>query len=197
MAADLKGTFTLWASRRRPKWVCSGRPVRQSHSLRATAETLLLDTGVDLDKVQELLGHRHVTTTQIDDERRWHASEGASHDVPIRSHFPIVTGFSASLLEPMGSAIGKCRKALCRLSSPRVGRKGLNLVRAVDLESVGRSVNRKSHSRRIAQLRNATATPCSGESRSKALLGRTTSFVVESTLKLWRCGNDHDDRNHL
>ena len=53
------------------------------HSLRATAATLLLDAGVDLVKVQELLGHRHVTTTQIYDKRRRHTSEGASHDVPI------------------------------------------------------------------------------------------------------------------
>jgi site-specific recombinase XerD len=53
------------------------------HSLRATAATLLLDAGVDLVKVQELLGHRHVTTTQIYDKRRRHTSEGASHDIPI------------------------------------------------------------------------------------------------------------------
>jgi len=53
------------------------------HSLRATAATLLLDAGVDLVKVQELLGHSSVTTTQIYDKRRRRASEGASHDVPI------------------------------------------------------------------------------------------------------------------
>ena len=35
------------------------------HSLRATTATLLLDAGVDIIKVKELLGHRHVTTTQI------------------------------------------------------------------------------------------------------------------------------------
>jgi site-specific recombinase XerD len=33
--------------------------------------------------VKELLGHRHVTTTQIYDKRRRSAKEGASHDVPI------------------------------------------------------------------------------------------------------------------
>jgi site-specific recombinase XerD len=53
------------------------------HSLRATAATLLLDSGVDIVKVQDLLGHRHITTTQIYDKRRRHVSEGASHDVPI------------------------------------------------------------------------------------------------------------------
>ena len=33
--------------------------------------------------VKELLGHRHVTTTQIYDKRRRGAGDGASHDVPI------------------------------------------------------------------------------------------------------------------
>lgn len=53
------------------------------HSLRATTATLLLGAGVDLRKVQDLLGHRHVTTTQIYDKRRINVSESASHDVPI------------------------------------------------------------------------------------------------------------------
>ncbi len=38
--------------------------------------------GADILKVHELLGHRHVTTTQIYDKRRRAASEGASHDMP-------------------------------------------------------------------------------------------------------------------
>jgi site-specific recombinase XerD len=53
------------------------------HSTRATTATLLLEDGQDIRKVQELLGHRHVTTTQIYDKRRRQTSEGASHDVPI------------------------------------------------------------------------------------------------------------------
>jgi integrase len=53
------------------------------HSLRATTATLLLGAGVDIRKVQDLLGHRHVTTTQIYDKRRIAATEGASHDMPI------------------------------------------------------------------------------------------------------------------
>lgn len=53
------------------------------HSLRATTATLLLGAGVDIRKVQELLGHRHVTTTQIYDKRRISVAESASHDVPI------------------------------------------------------------------------------------------------------------------
>jgi len=43
---------------------------------------LVLDAGVDIRKVQELLGHRHVTT-QIYDKRRRTTRESASHDVPI------------------------------------------------------------------------------------------------------------------
>jgi integrase/recombinase XerD len=53
------------------------------HSLRATTATLLLGGGVDIRKVQELLGHCHITTTQIYDKRRRSAAEGASHDLSI------------------------------------------------------------------------------------------------------------------
>jgi transposase len=53
------------------------------HSLRATTATLLLDASVDIRKVQDLLGHRHITTIQIYDKRRISTSESASHDVPI------------------------------------------------------------------------------------------------------------------
>jgi site-specific recombinase XerD len=43
----------------------------------------LLDAGVDIKKVQDLLGHRHITTTQIYYKRRIAASQRASHDAPI------------------------------------------------------------------------------------------------------------------
>lgn len=60
-----------------------GRCVYTPHSLRTTTATLLLDAGVYITKVQELLGHRHITTTQIYNKRRRTTSESASHDVPI------------------------------------------------------------------------------------------------------------------
>lgn len=59
------------------------RCIYSPHSLRATTATLLLDSGIDIRKVQHLLGHRHVTTTQIYDKRRISASQSASHEVPI------------------------------------------------------------------------------------------------------------------
>jgi site-specific recombinase XerD len=61
----------------------SGRKecIYSPHSLRATTATLLLDANVDIRKVQDLLGHRHVTTTQVYDKRRRTTKESASHDL--------------------------------------------------------------------------------------------------------------------
>jgi site-specific recombinase XerD len=53
------------------------------HSIRATTATLLLDQGVDIRKVQELLGHQHITTTQIYDKRRISTSQSASHELQL------------------------------------------------------------------------------------------------------------------
>jgi len=65
----------------------NGEPIKECiytpHSIRATTATLLLDAGVDIAKVQELLGHKHITTTQIYDKRRRTTKESASHDVPV------------------------------------------------------------------------------------------------------------------
>jgi integrase/recombinase XerC len=66
-----------------PGAVKEGARLYSTHSLRATTATLLLDASVDIRKVQELLGHRHITTTQIYDKRRRTTKESASHDVPI------------------------------------------------------------------------------------------------------------------
>ena len=59
------------------------RCIYTPHSLRATTATLLLDANVDIIKVKDLLGHRHVTTTQIYDKRRRFTSESASHLLAI------------------------------------------------------------------------------------------------------------------
>jgi len=63
----------------KPKKVCVYTP----HSLRATTATLLLDGGTDMSSVKDLLGHRHITTTQIYDKRRRGTSDSASHDLVI------------------------------------------------------------------------------------------------------------------
>jgi integrase len=64
-----------------------GSKVRQCifspHSLRATAATLLLDSGVPIEAVQDLLDHKHITTTQIYDKRRRAVRDSASHKMPI------------------------------------------------------------------------------------------------------------------
>lgn len=67
----------------RPDGTIHERCVYTPHSLRATVATLLLDAGSYLVKVQELLGHKHVTTTQIYDKRRRATSQGASHEIPL------------------------------------------------------------------------------------------------------------------
>ena len=59
------------------------RCIYTPHSLRATTATLLLDANVDIVKVKDLLGHRHITTTQIYDKRRRSTSESASHLLAI------------------------------------------------------------------------------------------------------------------
>ena len=65
----------------------NGEPYRECiytpHSMRATGATELLNAGVDIMKVKELLGHRHVTTTQVYDKRRRSTAESASHEMPF------------------------------------------------------------------------------------------------------------------
>jgi site-specific recombinase XerD len=57
--------------------------VYSPHSVRATTATLLLDSSVGIESVQELLDHKHITTTQIYDKRRRSVRDSASHKVPI------------------------------------------------------------------------------------------------------------------
>lgn len=59
------------------------RCIYSPHSLRATTATLLLDSGVAIEAVQDLLDHKHITTTQIYDKRRRSVRDSASHKVPI------------------------------------------------------------------------------------------------------------------
>ena len=65
----------------------SGEKVRvcvySPHSLRATTATLLLDAREPIESVQDLLDHKHITTTQIYDKRRRSVRDSASHKVPI------------------------------------------------------------------------------------------------------------------
>lgn len=65
----------------------SGEKVQQCvyspHSMRATTATLLLDSSVPIESVQDLLDHKHITTTQIYDKRRRSVRDSASHKVPI------------------------------------------------------------------------------------------------------------------
>ena len=53
------------------------------YSPRATTATLLLDTCVPIESVQDLLDHKRITTTQIYDKRRRSVRDSASHKVPI------------------------------------------------------------------------------------------------------------------
>ena len=57
--------------------------VYSPHSIRATTATLLLDAREPIESVQELLDHKHITTTQIYDKRRRSVRDSASHKVPI------------------------------------------------------------------------------------------------------------------
>jgi len=65
----------------------SGEKVRECiyspHSLRATTATLLLGGKEPIESVQELLDHKHITTTQGYDKRRRSVRDSASHKVPI------------------------------------------------------------------------------------------------------------------
>ena len=48
-----------------------------------TTATLLLDAGEDIRDVQKLLGHKHVTVTQVYDKRRRGTKDSASHRLSL------------------------------------------------------------------------------------------------------------------
>ena len=57
--------------------------VYSPNSLRATTATLLLNAREPIESVQDLLDHKHITTTKIYDKRRRRVRDSASHKVPI------------------------------------------------------------------------------------------------------------------
>lgn len=59
------------------------RCIYSPHSLRATTATVLLDAGEDIRDVQKLLGHKHVTVTQVYDKRRRGTKDSASHRLSL------------------------------------------------------------------------------------------------------------------
>ena len=59
------------------------RCIYSPHSIRATTATVLLDAGEDLRDVQKLLGHKHVTVTQVYDKRRRGTKDSASHRLSL------------------------------------------------------------------------------------------------------------------
>ncbi len=59
------------------------RCIYSPHSLRASTATLLLDAGEDIREVQKLLGHKHVTVTQVYDKRRRGTKDSASHRLSL------------------------------------------------------------------------------------------------------------------
>ena len=59
------------------------RCIYTPHSIRATTTTLLLEAGEDIRDVQKLLGHKHVTVTQVYDKRRRGSKDSASHRLSL------------------------------------------------------------------------------------------------------------------
>jgi site-specific recombinase XerD len=61
----------------------SSRRGYSPQSLRATTATLLLDSGVPIESVQDLVDHKHITTTHIYGKRQRAPKDSTSHKMPI------------------------------------------------------------------------------------------------------------------
>ncbi len=59
------------------------RCIYTPHSLRATAATQADEVGVPITKIQELLGHKQIKTTQVYVKRKRGTKESASHQLPF------------------------------------------------------------------------------------------------------------------
>ena len=59
----------------------AGIPVFSPHDIRRTTATHLLDRGIDIGTVKEMLGHRHVATTLLYDRRGEKAKQKAAHEL--------------------------------------------------------------------------------------------------------------------
>ena len=63
----MNGSAGLWSCHGEKRLAAAGIDASQysSHKLRHTAATLMLQNGVDVRAVQEVLGHDHLNTTEI------------------------------------------------------------------------------------------------------------------------------------
>ena len=77
------------------------------HSLRHTCGTELLEQGVNLRVVQEILGHAHVTTTELYTQVRRGPKARAMRLLPST---PLVLTQTATQLKPKGAAIHRLSK---------------------------------------------------------------------------------------
>jgi site-specific recombinase XerD len=61
----------------------AGIPLFSPHDIRRKTATHLLDKGIDIGTVQQMLGHRHVATTLLYDRRGEKAKQKAAHELHL------------------------------------------------------------------------------------------------------------------
>ena len=69
----------------------AGIPQFSAHDVRRTTATHLLDRGIDIGTVQQMLGHRHVATTLLYDRRGEKAKRKAVKVLVISSPIPVMS----------------------------------------------------------------------------------------------------------